>query len=510
MPPLNRTMLETFRDPWAILPGALSDPRWSKAKVEIVAQGMEHGGARRVGSVSIVPIYGIIEYRCDWLLEYFGGTSVETIREALMSELADPTVKAIILDIHSPGGTVAGITEFAAELRGARGGTKPIVAVTNTLAASAACWLGVQADEFVVTPSGHVGGIGVYAIHQEMSRMLEEMGIGTTIISAGPYKTEGNEYEPLTEAAKADLQARVDVTYDQFRADVAAGRRVPVNTVEPQYGGGRMLDAKDALAAGLVDRIEPLAQTVQRLGRAIEGGGRRIRAGSLLIDLSASAIRRHKTETDNSAWDGAMMEKNCPAEEAPLRAAHAWMDDDGDPNAKASYKFIHHMVDSDGVVGAANLTASSTGIGYLNRPAGSTGRPDISDADRSGVYDHLAGHLRDANREPPPLVGQAPFTERLVAVAIEATELVAHARERARLRAKEGRPAFSTTTERSLRAIREAADDLLEPGDPEPSIATEPAVDPPVVASVPPLVAASTARRFRSDEEWLAYLQENQ
>lgn len=522
MPPFTRTMLDTFREPWAILPGALSDPRWlgaARAKAlrvehqaQLVGQGMEmHGGAMRMGSVSIVPIYGVIEYRCDWLLEYFGGTSVETIRESLMSELADPNVKAIVLDIDSPGGTVAGITEFAAEIRTMRGGAKPIVTVYDTLGASAACWIGSQADEAVVTPSGHVGSIGVYAIHQEVSRMLEGMGITTTIISAGPFKTEGNEYEPLTEAAKADLQDRVNVSYGTFLADEAAGRRLPLNSVEPKFGGGRVLDAKDALSAGLVDRIETLGQTVGRLNEAIAGSPRRIRAGSLLVDLSASAIRRHTTATDDGPWDGGQMEKNVPAEEGPLRASHAWVDDEGDPNAKGSYKFIHHLVDADGTVGAANMTACSTGIGYMNRAPGATGRPNIPDADRKGVHAHLAGHLADGGMEAPEMMGAAPFTERLVAIATEATELVDHARERARLRAKEGRPAFSTTTERSLRAIREAVDDLLEPADPEPSaVPAEPAEPAPAAEPVKPVVPAPAARRFRSDEEWLAYLQENQ
>jgi len=414
--PLNRTMLDCFREPWAILPGALTDPRWrAKAKLsaELVAQGMDtHSGATRVGSVSIVPIYGVIEYRSDWLLEYFGGTSVETIREALMAELADPNVKAIVLDIDSPGGTVAGITEFAAEIRAARGGTKPIVAVANTYTASAACWLAAQADEFVVTPSGHVGSIGVYALHQEMSGMLEQMGISTTIISAGPYKTEGNEFEPLTDAAKAEIQAQVDVSYDQFRADVAAGRRVPVATVEPQYGGGRLLDAKDALAAGLVDRIEPMTQTVQRLGRAIDGSGRRLRAGALPVDLLANADVVHGSET-----------------------------------------------------------------------------PD------------------EIEVEAPELIDAAPFTERLLAFAAEATQLVEHASERARLRAKEGRPAFSTSTERSLRTIREAVDDLLEPDDPVPSEEPAAPVEPVQAEPSTPPLSVAIPPRFRSREDWLHHLE---
>lgn len=519
MPPTNRRAMHKaiLETPWALLPSVL------RAAVErsrmagpvqhldgqLLAMDGPHEGAARIGSVSIIAVYGVIENHSDWFMEMFGDcVSVDSLRQTLSAELGDPNVRAVILEIDSPGGTVAGVTELAAEIRAVRGGQKPIIAVANTTAASAAYWIGSQADEFVVTPSGQVGSIGVYAVHQEVSRMLEEMGVATTLISAGPYKTEGNEYEPLTDAAKADIQGRVDAAYTQFVADVAAGRRVSVDEVVANYGGGRVLVAKDAKTAGMVDRIETLAQTVQRLNRAAGSAGPR-RARAMLLELEAAAIGRHTTETTDDAWDGNAAEANLPSgdgAEPALRKAHAWVDDAGDPNLKTSYKFIHHEVADSGTVGAANVSACSTGIGYLNREPGAPGRPDIPDADRAGVHRHLAGHMLDAGMTPAPMMGQAPFTERLVALALEATELVDHAQERARLRAKEGRPAFSTTTERSLRAIRDAVDDLLEPDDPAPGDPpegpVEPApkepIDPPAVAVIP---------RFKSRADFLRHLE---
>jgi HK97 family phage prohead protease len=112
------------------------------------------------------------------------------------------------------------------------------------------------------------------------------------------------------------------------------------------------------------------------------------------------ALARHETPTSEEAWDGPANESRLPNSAAALVAAHAWRDPDGDPDAKATYKFVHHQVAEDGRVGSANLTASSTGIGVLN---GGRGGSSIPDADRQGVFDHLAGHLRDGDREPPPL-----------------------------------------------------------------------------------------------------------
>jgi len=171
---------------------------------------------------------------------------------------------------------------------------------------------------------------------------------------------------------------------------------------------------------------------------------------------------------------------------------------------KAHLKFLHHEVAEDGTVGAANLTACSDGIGYLNRAPGATGRPDIPDGDRKGVWNHLAAHLRDGNEpgyEPPPLSGEATIADRLTALTAEATSLVEAVDRRARVRTAEHQPAISTVTERALRATRDAIDALLTPGDPEP----------PTQAGAPPVVPApqiaATPPRFRSRDEWLRHLE---
>jgi HK97 family phage prohead protease len=113
-----------------------------------------------------------------------------------------------------------------------------------------------------------------------------------------------------------------------------------------------------------------------------------------------SALARHSSGTSDEDWDAAAMVGRLPSSEAALRAAHAWRDPDGDADAKSSYKFPHHMVGTDGRVGAANLRGSSAGIGALN---GARGGTSIPAADRSGVYGHLAGHLRDGDRDVPDL-----------------------------------------------------------------------------------------------------------
>lgn len=113
-----------------------------------------------------------------------------------------------------------------------------------------------------------------------------------------------------------------------------------------------------------------------------------------------SPIAVHHTDTTDAAWDGPANVARCPSERGPLRALHAWVDVEGDGDAKASYKFPHHLVSAGGDVGAAATRACSAGIAVLN---GGRGGSDIPESDRQGVYRHLAAHLRDAGMEPPAL-----------------------------------------------------------------------------------------------------------
>lgn len=226
------------------------------------------------GNVAVIPIMGVITPRADLFTEMSGGTSIQGFQDQFRAALNDKTVQAIVLDVASPGGQVDMVPEMAAEIRAARG-KKPIVAVANTLAASAAYWLGSQADEFVASPSAEVGSIGVFAAHNDISAMQDQMGVKTTLVSAGKFKTENSPFAPLSEDAKAAIQSRVDDSYAMFTADVAKGRRVSVDTVRSGFGEGRVVTAKQALSEGMIDRIDTLEATVQRVSRtAASSGGR--------------------------------------------------------------------------------------------------------------------------------------------------------------------------------------------------------------------------------------------
>ncbi len=117
--------------------------------------------------------------------------------------------------------------------------------------------------------------------------------------------------------------------------------------------------------------------------------------------MAGGPIRSHPTETSTKPWTGPRMQtKLGDAPAKVLRKAYAWVDPEGDPDVKASYKFIHHEVGPGQEVGPANVKACTSGIGILN---GARGGTDVPPPHRKGIYNHLARHLRDAGEEPPAL-----------------------------------------------------------------------------------------------------------
>jgi signal peptide peptidase SppA len=265
------------REEWDVLAGILSDrishgPLSSVEIEERTSAARERRAARPAApvGVAVIPMHGTIIPKASLLAESSGATSVEAMRSQLGQALEDPDVGAVVLDIDSPGGIVSLVPEFARELRAARA-QKPIVAVANPFAASAAFWLGAQADEFMVTPSGEVGSVGVFNFHQDWSAFWEKEGVKTTLVSAGKFKVEGNEFEPLSDDARADMQKSVDHFMAMFVNDLAAGRGTTAKLVRDTFGEGRMVFPKDALDKGMVDRVGTLEDGIVRAAQLSHG-----------------------------------------------------------------------------------------------------------------------------------------------------------------------------------------------------------------------------------------------
>lgn len=250
----------------AVLGFRASGQHFTEEEIQARIGSRSAGVSSQGRGVAVLPVRGTIAHRMGAMDESSGGISTERLSSMLSQAMADESVGTILLDIDSPGGVVTGVAEFAAKVYDAREqGTKKIVALVNGLAASAAYWIASQAQEIVSIPSGQAGSIGVFTAHQDLSAALEKEGVKITMISAGKHKVDGNPFEPLSEEHQAFMQARVDEAYASFVKDVARGRGVSVADVKGGYGQGRVLTAKDAKAAGLIDRIATVEDTLGRL-----------------------------------------------------------------------------------------------------------------------------------------------------------------------------------------------------------------------------------------------------
>lgn len=303
-------MLAAFAaEPWAIQReklGVLADVLVARAEGDKLfstefAAAVSDARAKEIaeidGKVALIPVYGVLAQKMDFMSAMSGGTSYASLKRSLHSALANEDVKAIVLDIDSPGGSVPGTDELATEIRKVRGGDKPIIAQVNSLAASAAYWIAASADEIVVTPSGRAGSIGVYTAHDDISAALEKRGIKRTYISAGKHKVEGNETEPLGKDTLAHIQESVDHSYNRFVAAVAEGRGTTVGKVEDGYGQGRTFYAEALMDRGMVDHIATLDETLARFGAETEPAYvRRVKAqNAAKADAAMAMVAKMRT-----------------------------------------------------------------------------------------------------------------------------------------------------------------------------------------------------------------------
>ncbi len=268
---LKYVLQDLARHPWAILPGKL------EAIMEVVghhAAGRPgvafEAAAPRVplaqGGVAVIPVVGVISQRMNMMSAFSGGTSTDLLAQQIDQAAGDPNVKGIVLDVDSPGGSVYGVAEVADRIFRARE-TKRVVAVANSLMASAAYWIGTAAEEVFVTPGGEAGSVGVVAAHLDASQALEAEGLKYTLVTAGKYKAEGNEFAPLDPEAQAFLQSRVDDYYEMFTKAVARHRGTTADAVRSGFGEGRVVGAKQAVALGMADRIGTLQDAIIRAGQ---------------------------------------------------------------------------------------------------------------------------------------------------------------------------------------------------------------------------------------------------
>ncbi|ONG56975.1 hypothetical protein BKE38_05110 [Pseudoroseomonas deserti] len=236
--------------------------------------------------VAIVPVVGVLVNRSGQMDANSASLrSYGEIRRDMVMAISDPGVRAIALDVDSPGGECAGCFELAETIRGMRG-RKPIVAAANGYAYSAAYALASAADVLFVGRAGGVGSVGVVALHVDQSARDQQQGLAFEYVFAGAKKIDGSSHAPLSEGARSDLNSEVQRCYGLFSSLVAANRSLAESAVRGTEAG--CFYGETAISVGLADRVgtlsDAVAEAARRADAAAPGGtterGRPARAAS--------------------------------------------------------------------------------------------------------------------------------------------------------------------------------------------------------------------------------------
>jgi signal peptide peptidase SppA len=207
--------------------------------------------------VATIPVRGVLMRSVHPILKAFGfgGADLSEIRTLLLDAVVRDDVKAIRLEIDSPGGTVSGTKELADEVFSTRG-LKPITAHASGAMASAAYWIASQADKITATVSTVVGSIGVFGVMRDASKAAADAGVKVHVIASHPLKGAGDvPGAPVSDAQLADMQRHVNTLASLFNADVVRGRAMSAEAVAV-IATGQVWVGEEAQAKGLVDEID--------------------------------------------------------------------------------------------------------------------------------------------------------------------------------------------------------------------------------------------------------------
>lgn len=287
-------LLDIVTGPWAIQPEKLLEIqaiyathlRGEKIDIEAVEKRLgrplnnEPKGYEIRDGVAVLPVYGVLAKRMNLFSSISGGASYEMVAKDFAQAMNDPAVEAIVLVVDSPGGAIDGVQKLGDAIFSARS-VKPVGAIADGMMASAAYWIGAQADVVVAaSDTTMIGSIGVVSAHRDISAAEEKAGVKTTEITAGKYKRIASEFAALSDEGRAEIQERVDYLYEIFVGAVAKARGVGVDVVLENMADGRVFIGQQAVKAGLVDGVSTLDELIANLKQRAAGVASQINEGA--------------------------------------------------------------------------------------------------------------------------------------------------------------------------------------------------------------------------------------
>lgn len=232
------------------------------------------------GNVGVVSIRGPLVPSAPWYARYTGITGYDEIRSALIAAANDPDIGAVLLDINSGGGAVAGVTDVADLVGMIDAKVKPVHTYSDGMIASAALWVGASARDLQIGKVTEAGSIGVLTVLKSMSRYYKEMGIDAEVLRSAEFKAMGHPLDPITDKAKAEIMdqlMQMDAMFNEHMADV---RGTTVELATEKFGKGRVFIGQRAVDVGLADAVSTFDAVISSLQGAIDSQKQRSQYGA--------------------------------------------------------------------------------------------------------------------------------------------------------------------------------------------------------------------------------------
>lgn len=254
---------------WAVLPAVIDRVASLRRSNNGEGKAVQSVEVRLVSvegvEIAIVGIHGVLT---RWGFRDDVSGSSEVVADVLRQLAADDSVRGIVLDVDSPGGSTGGIANLADAIHDARQ-RKPTVAIVNELAASGAYWVASQASAiFAVNSLSRVGSIGAYVVLLDFSKALENHGIVVNVFRSGPLK--GTGIDTLTDPQRKALQRQVDDVATIFKSAITRGRGLDGKLLEG-LSTGEVYSPVFAKSAGLIDGILSLNEAIYIVARSVKG-----------------------------------------------------------------------------------------------------------------------------------------------------------------------------------------------------------------------------------------------
>ena len=270
--------------------------------------------------VAIIPVKGVIGKNLSELESLCGSCDISDVEEMLEECEKDPSIKTIILDIDSPGGTSVGVPELANRIKNC---SKEVISFTENECCSAAYWLGSQASSFYATPSSSVGSIGVYIAFPDYSEAYKMEGVKMDVIKAGVYKGAGIPGTSLDDSQREMLQKEVEEIHADFKEAVKSVRSfVEDSSMEGQTFSGKK-GAEAGLVTALINGFDELVQTIDAsVHAAVEADEENDQSDAI------PGLVSEEDEDESKAFAKAMFDANCALNNLKAKASEETEDDE--------------------------------------------------------------------------------------------------------------------------------------------------------------------------------------